>query len=197
MDPSVDFREEYLSELDATNAAVKATFPGIDLSAEDAARIIREHGIIEQIRIPVPPQREGASPALFNPLRWVIRNQDLLSLGNFVELFKGSLSVVLGASAYWTGPGAKLLVDGIHTFYGTYKRISQKGARLSVEEFAVFRALKAEGAAEPKDLERILTAEGLAVASDEIRGILQKYVRAGDGGFIKQRSDGKWELDGV
>lgn len=197
MDSSEGSREQYLSELDATSAAVKAIFADIDLPAEDAARIVREHGIIEQIRIPVPPQPEGTSPALFNPLRWVIRNQDLLSLGNFIELLQGSLSIVLGAAAFLTVQGAKLLADGIHTFYGTYKRISQKGARLSVEEFAVFRALKAEGTADPKDLERILTAEGLAVTSDEIRGILQKYVRTGDGGFTKERSDGKWELDGV
>ena len=107
--------------------------------------------------------RKGTSPALFNPWRWVIRNQDLLSLGNFVDLLKGSVSIVLGVGAVWTGPGAKLLVDGIHTFYGTFKRIREKGARLGVEEFAAFRALKAQGAADPEDLERILTAEGLAV----------------------------------
>ena len=196
MNPSERHSELYLSETDAGNAAMRLVFPDVMLSPADAARIAREHHLIEQIRIPTPPQPEGVSPALFNPIRWVIRNEDLLSLANFIDLLKASISIAIGASTAGAA-GPKAIVDGIHTFYGAFTRIAQKGARLSVEEFAVFRSLKAQGAATPQELEGLLAAEGFAVGRVEIDGILRKYARTEDRGFTRQRQDGSWELDGV
>lgn len=139
----------------------------------------------------VPP--EGMHPGLVG--RYVIRDDLLVSLENFMSFLKAAGGLVSGVLSLPTPAGVKATVDGIYSLYQAFTAVAAKGWRLSNQELEVILALRRLG---PSTTEAIASKLD-GVGAERVGAILGSFERRDDNpsGFTVRRSDGAWQLEGV
>jgi hypothetical protein len=189
--------ELFHSRSEAARHAARQLSAAAALPLDAADEIVTATALVAETPAPPVPPAPRLSPALVPGARFVIRNEELLSVSRFLDLLKAALSLVIGVAALGTAAGIKAIVDGVQGFYTTFAAIVAAGARLDAAEFAVLWALKREGPASPAELAGRLRGEAQAPGEGAVAAILRKYERRDGGGFVRADADGRWHLDGV
>ena len=163
--------------------------------------IVDRAGVVERIEI-LPNKKEmqlgGVHKALVG--HYVIRNDLLMSLDNFLSLLKSAGHLTSGVLTLWTAAsmtpaGIKDTVDGIYSLYETFTKIMAKTWHLSDKELTVVLAVRSSGPARAD----ILAGKLGDVGTEHVEKILGRFERREDNpsGFTVRMSDGAWRLEGV
>jgi hypothetical protein len=190
----------------ASGAAVARLSLGGGVAKEVLSEVIDHLDIVEEIEAIAEQRSPGGSGACFGRFRYVIRNDDIVTLGSFLELLKATSELTVGIiTVHMSGTtpgGVKEVIDGLVGLFRVVKDTIAKGTVLSPEDFAVIAALRKLGASTA-----VKIAESLTIAcdgrrtfdADDIEVALSQY-RVGNGkalGFIIRDADGTWSLKGV
>lgn len=161
--------------------------------------IEREDIISRQSECPVGDVTAGMSEAHLKVVRYVIRNDLLLTLENFLDLLKHATNFSVSLLSLFNPisiiGGLKGIIEVLHGLAATYRRIKAAGYVLTPEEFAVFVSLK--------DLRRGSVpqiASGLkGIETEFVERTLAKYqqTEARRSGFFEFDGKSEWQLVGV
>ncbi|WP_201838785.1 hypothetical protein [Microvirga zambiensis] len=180
----------------ATQAAVALLPQDTGLNAHQLSGLIERADIVEKVdrgrgTEPLP----GQSPALVGTFRYVIRNDQLGTLSNFLDLLKATTTFAVGLVSLPTPAGIKGVIDGLHGLYSTFKGIIDKGAVLSPQDFAVVAVLRRLKSASPETI----AGELKDVDAGTVEALLERN-RIQEGnlrGFTRLEENGNWSLVGV
>jgi hypothetical protein len=187
----------FASREEAVQSVVRDAQATLRMPSETWLNLIEGAGLVQRVAITPPELPSTASPAMVRSFRYVIRNDDLYTFSNFLDLLKAAIGVAIGVKAIGTAAGYKAIFDGFHAFYGTFKTILARGHRLHEVELSVLIVLKDCGTASTEDLAEAINRKGVEISAPAIEKFLALYERRDGKGFTRRVPPDHWCLDGI
>jgi hypothetical protein len=180
----------YDSWNEAVDAALEQIGTQSDLPTAEFRKFLGKDTVAqEQGPSPISPT---AQPVLVG--RYVLRNDELVNVGNFLGLVKSTTKFVVGVVGIHTLAGAAAIADALYGLYTLFTGIKAKGFTLSNQQFAVVSTLRRDSATSDQLVERM--KETTAEKIEEILEPLTKTDARPNGVVVKDNKE-VWSLHNV
>jgi hypothetical protein len=189
--------ETFSSHEEAVDRVTELLRTRLDVPGASLKAFVVAADAVDKMAIERPEFPKTASPAMVRSFRYVIRNDDLMTLSNFFDLLKAAGGMAVGIASLPTLAGIKALGDAAHAFYGVFKSIFAKGERLTPAEFLMLAALKEARAASAGEISERLGSGTTKITPDDVEKFFSRLERRGDKGFTRRVPPNSWCLDGI
>lgn len=187
----------FSSREEAVHHAEQLLRARLELPDDAMKKLISSADLIQKVSVKSPKIPKTASPALARSFRYVIRDDDLYTLSNFLDVLKAAGALAIGITSLPTLAGFKALGDAVQGIYTTFKNIFARGELLSAEEFLIVIALKDLETSSAENIAEILRGGSLEIHANAVESFLSRHERGDNKGFTRRVPPDKWCLDGI